>query len=180
MLRDARLSPDGSLRYWLRREWDIGCRIVVFIMLNPSWGDAKIDDATIKRCIAFARAWGYDGLRIVNLCSFRTHRPTEMYEYVLRTHSDPIAAGFDMKHVLDAIAHPDTALVVAAWGKVKPILEDRVRKISLAAEWMGRPLHAIQLNLDGSPAHPLYLRGDLSPIPFEVIKDHSIHELQSL
>lgn len=181
MLRDARLSRCKTFRLWLRREWDVGCRIVVFIMLNPSTGDDRIDDATIRRCIAFAQAWGYDGLRIVNLCSYRTPKPTEMYEYLLRTHRDPVAAGRDMKSIIEAIGRADTALVVAAWGKVKPILNDRVLNVSQAAAWMGKPLHAIQLNLDGSPAHPLYLRGDLKPIPFEVIsKDPTTHELQSL
>jgi hypothetical protein len=181
MLRDARLTSDGLYRLWLRREWDVGCRIVVFVMLNPSTGDGKVDDATIRRCIAFAQAWGYDGLRIVNLCSFRTPNPTVMYEHLLRTHRDPALSGRDMKAMIDAIARADTALVVAAWGKVRPILDDRVLHICEAASWMGKPMHALQLNLDGSPAHPLYLRGNLKPIPFEVTsKDRHNHELQSL
>jgi hypothetical protein len=181
MLRDARLTRDGVFRLWLRREWDIGGRVVVFIMLNPSIGDASLDDPTIRRCITFAQAWGYDGLRIVNLCSFRTHKPTVMYEYMLRTHRDPIANGRDMKAVIEAIGHPDTALVVAAWGKVHPILNERVLQVSQAAAWMGKPLHALQLNLDGSPAHPLYLRGNLKPVPFEVTpKDQHNNELKSL
>ena len=30
----------------------------------------------------------------------------------------------------------------------------------------GRKLHALKLNKDGTPAHPLYLRGDLKPTPW--------------
>jgi hypothetical protein len=34
-------------------------RVVAFIMLNPSTADETLNDPTIRRCIGFARAWGF-------------------------------------------------------------------------------------------------------------------------
>jgi hypothetical protein len=52
-------------------------------------------------------------------------------------------------------------LVVAAWGRNGAHLGrgDVVRA-------MLPNLHALAVNRDGSPAHPLYLHGDLRPVPF--------------
>jgi hypothetical protein len=55
----AVLSPCGTYRYQLRRQLARGGRPaagppLVFLMLNPSTADAVTDDATIRRCRAFA------------------------------------------------------------------------------------------------------------------------------
>ena len=67
MKRDASFSEDRKYRYVLDREWDESGKLVTFIMLNPSNADEVVDDRTIKRCITFAKEWGYGRLRVVNL-----------------------------------------------------------------------------------------------------------------
>lgn len=62
----AVLSDDGQYRYQLERTWGFG-DAVTFVMLNPSTADARKDDPTIRRCLSYARSWGYDGIRVVNL-----------------------------------------------------------------------------------------------------------------
>ena len=49
-------------------------------MLNPSTADDKEDDNTIIRCINFANDWGYGGLMVGNLFTYRTTYPKELFK----------------------------------------------------------------------------------------------------
>lgn len=49
-------------------------------MLNPSTADENVDDPTIRRCINFAKDWGYGGMYVGNLFAFRTAYPKELKE----------------------------------------------------------------------------------------------------
>jgi Protein of unknown function (DUF1643) len=71
-------------RYVLWRTWDRHAPVVTFVMLNPSAADAGNDDPTIRRCVAFARGWGFGGVLVVNLVGCRTAQPV-----ALREASDP-------------------------------------------------------------------------------------------
>ena len=110
----AVVSQCGAYRWHLTRLVDIifqGDR-VLFIMLNPSTADAETDDLTLRRCIGYARAWGYGSLAVVNLFGLRTTDPRN-----LRDHADPVGPHND-KYVLAAIRSVDDAagLIVCAWG----------------------------------------------------------------
>lgn len=100
----AIISACGKYRYKLWREWrsgktdqwemwtdDVGAPVLdgagvqlgepkscVFAMLNPSTADAEMDDPTIRRCVAFAKAWGYDRMEVVNLFAWRATDPKEV------------------------------------------------------------------------------------------------------
>lgn len=162
MYRSAKLSDDLMHRWVLERVWN-PCptqRICVFAMLNPSTADADVDDPTVLRCVAFARYWGYDGIRVVNLVSFRATQPEHMYAWFIQ---QPMAVLDTHAAAAYAIcAARDTAKVVVAHGRLHDSMRGHMlrtmRKISTV-----RNLHAIKLNKDGSPAHPLYLKGDLTP-----------------
>jgi len=78
MISDAKLSVCRKYRYALWRIWDKSKPIVLFISLNPSTADEKEDDPTIRRCIGFAKSWGYGGLCMANLFAYRTKSPSEM------------------------------------------------------------------------------------------------------
>ena len=68
-------------RYWLSRplrEPNSTDNAVAFVMLNPSTADAWEDDATIRRCVGFAEAWGHDILIVVNLYAYRATDPKKL------------------------------------------------------------------------------------------------------
>ncbi|TCI67849.1 DUF1643 domain-containing protein [Exiguobacterium sp. SH0S7] len=51
-----------------------------FVMLNPSQGNQGQDDRTLQRCISFAKTWGYDGIKVVNLFAFILTDPCKLKE----------------------------------------------------------------------------------------------------
>lgn len=73
----ARFSLCRRYRYDLWRRWDISKGYAMFIGLNPSTADKTADDPTIRRCIGFARSWGYGALCMTNLFAFRATDPRQ-------------------------------------------------------------------------------------------------------
>lgn len=155
--RGALISECGRYRYHLSRRWT-DAPAVVFAMLNPSTADGLDDDATIRRCMAFARAWQLGGIEVVNLFAWRARDPGEL----LQT-ADPVGPDNDahIDRVTWAAAREDRP-VVAAWGNRAPA--GRVEQV-MALQGMRR-LSALAVTRHGAPAHPLYLPGDLRPVPY--------------
>ena len=60
--RSAVISADQAYRYTLWRRWSDGNNFVQFIGLNPSTADETKDDNTIRKCVKFAKLWGFDAL----------------------------------------------------------------------------------------------------------------------
>lgn len=164
MITSAALSSCGTFRWELERIWGFYGRICVFVMLNPSTADAILDDPTIRRCIAFAKYWGYDGIRVVNLVAFRATRPTDMLVWFLTRSQEELTE--HMRLAVTATRQSDVAKVVCAFGRVPPVMQAHAERVCRHIK-LWRNLHAIKLNKDGSPAHPLYLRGDLVPVLYQ-------------
>lgn len=149
----AIFSQCGRYRYALGRIWDSHSQHVAFVGLNPSTADERVDDPTIRRCIAFARAWGFGGIQVLNLFAYRATRPADML-----CQQDPV--GPDNDHHLATRAR-SAALVVAAWGTLGTHLaRDRAVRALLPN------LHCLRLTKHGHPAHPLYLPAHLRPVPW--------------
>jgi hypothetical protein len=168
--RKTEFSPCRKWRYTLWRSWAIedltgfensaethAHEYVQFIGLNPSTADEVKDDPTIRRCIGFAKAWGYGALCMTNIFAFRATDPE-----VMKLESDPVGMGNDT-YILNCAKQ--AGIVVAAWGThgSHNDREDWVKKMFFDC---GIKLHHLGLNSDGSPKHPLYLRKDLKPTPF--------------
>ena len=75
---EAMLSVDRKYRYVLTRTWDETLSNIMFVGLNPSTADETTDDPTIRRCINFAKSWGYGGLYMVNLFAYRSTNPNNI------------------------------------------------------------------------------------------------------
>lgn len=149
----AMLSPCLKYRYRLSRNWDDGPE-VCWVMLNPSTADASQDDPTIRRCLAFTRAWGYAGLHVVNLFAFRATDRRELRKVLL-----PVGMDND-RHIAEVAKR--CPLIVGAWGNDGGYL-GRAGQVRELLTTHGLTLHALRITKAGEPEHPLYLPGDLRP-----------------
>jgi len=156
----ATFSPCKRYRYLLA--WPTGLdndRYVLFILANPSTATAEQTDATVARCIAYAKRWGYGWCRVVNVRAWRETNPKLVP-------ADPLAISEPGEPALNddtiQVQAMRAALVVAGWGKLGGARGPQVLAYLRAA---GVTPHALKLNKDGAPAHPLYLRGDARPVP---------------
>lgn len=160
----AEFSDDGKYRFRLWRIWATGGRRVTWVMLNPSKANAMQDDPTLRRCIHFSRAWGFDCLDVVNLFAYVSSDPAE-----LDSVSDPI--GYLNGDALE-YAGRHSEMIVCAWGN-HPMAKKRGVHVARGLTSLGNKLWSLGLTLDGSPMHPL-ARGkhripdDAKPQPFEV------------
>ncbi len=157
--KDAVLSEDGRYRYLLSRRWGDG-PTVLFAMLNPSTADADVDDPTIRRCMGFARTWGFHGIYVWNIYAYRATDPNKL-DRVL----DPVGVGIEVP-LCGVLENPacGVARIVAAWG-AKPNRGKytwRERSVLYGALWE-RDIHVLGLTKAGHPRHPLYVKGDTEP-----------------
>lgn len=162
--RDAAFSPDGRYRWTLSRNWDIDrfeshCG---WIMLNPSTADAAKDDPTIRRCMGYAKRWGFAGIHVMNLFAIRATEPAD-----LRKAKNPIAprGRLDEHDALLLNFIGACPLIIAAWGTHGDYLDRGKQVVDLLAA-RSIPLHCLRVSQNGHPCHPLYLPGDLTPTPF--------------
>lgn len=153
--RTAVISSCGTYRYVLTRRWADG-PFLVFVMLNPSTADAAKDDPTIRKCIGFAKRYGYSAIAVVNLFALRSTDPS-----ALRTHSAPV--GPDNDAWIEQATRDPFSRVLAAWGANAKHHEQRVRDV---ARIVRRPMMALSITGDGHPGHPLMLSYDRSPQPW--------------
>ena len=148
----AVFSDCRKYRYALWRIWNEHMPIAMIIGLNPSTADQTRNDPTITRCINFSRSWGYGGVCVTNLFGFRATAPTK-----LKAHHDPIGKEND------AWVHEmakGAAITVAAWGNHGKFLNRSLELLPSLEQ-----LHCIKMNKSGEPAHPLYLKAELKPVP---------------
>lgn len=156
-LGSALFDARRHYRYALARTWQPGDARVAFIMLNPSGADASRDDPTIRRCMGFARAWGFGGVDVVNLFAARTPHPA-----LLRRRRRPVGPDND-RHLLRVCRA--AGLVIAAWG-VHGAWQGRDRAVLSLLARAGLAPRCLGLTQDGHPRHPLYLPRRTQPEPF--------------
>lgn len=143
----AIFSDDRTYRYALFRTWDQSKTFVMFVGLNPSTADENTDDPTIRRCIGFAKDWGFGGICMTNLFAIRATDPK-----VMLAAADPIGGLNDFwLQTLSSCA----GQIVAAWG--------------VHGSHMGRdkyvfnrlpPMVCLGTTKHWHPRHPLYVRKD--------------------
>ena len=146
---DAVISACGRYRYLLRRTWDHKKPRALYVMLNPSTADARVDDATIRSCVRLASSLGYGSIEVVNVFAYRATNPDE-----LLTADDP-AGPENEWHVEAALGRCDVPIL--AWGAFPPAREasvyirNAIRARRPAAFCFGK-------TKSGAPKHPLYVK----------------------
>jgi hypothetical protein len=172
----AEFSADRVYRYELARIWDWSTPPVLFVGMNPSTADEDTDDPTIRRCVRFARDWGYGGLLMGNLFAFRATDPKALPGIDSRPCVNAIGErgpwergcreNVNDKHLRRMAER--AGLVVAAWGAIKAPYgwdgrAECVRELLM-------PMHALGLTKDGHPRHPLYVKASTCPIPLPTLE----------
>lgn len=142
-------------RYVLRRVWDDLLPAAMFVMMNPSVADVHVDDPTVARCQTFARRWGCGSLYVVNTFAYRA---TDQRQLLVA--ANPVGPEND-RHIL-AMAQL-SEIIVLAYGKPHKRLRQRGVDVCSMLKRHGYLVHALKLNADGTPRHPLYVSGDLKP-----------------
>ncbi len=171
----AMFSACGRYRWWLERRWDSAGPTLLFIGLNPSRADAERDDPTLRRLQAFARAWGYGGLEVINLFARISASPA-----VLRRSADPVGTENDrwLEQRLRMLqAGPAGGAIWLGWGnggvwrgrdqQVLALLASAAASEAASASGSGPPgcpWLALGLTAAGQPRHPLYVPGDARPL----------------
>jgi len=152
--KSAVISECGRYRYLLSRIWDAKAGRVLFVGLNPSTADAERDDPTVRRCVAFARSWGYGGILIANLFALRSKNPK-----LLLNVRDPIGPENDG---WIGWSSSSATLVIVAWGTWGDRF-DRGKQVQRVLPGA----HCLGVTKDGAPRHPLYMPAGVRPSPFE-------------
>jgi hypothetical protein len=146
----AHFSPCRRYRFALWRRWADGPQ-VLFVMLNPSTADETENDPTIRRCIGFARSWGFSAVAVGNLFAFRTPSPV-----LLRAASEPVGNDNDDWLLL---MRAESELAVAGWGN-----HGRYLGRSGAVRASLTRFHILGITKLGEPRHPLYLSAQAKPV----------------
>jgi hypothetical protein len=150
--RKTIISSCRQYRYCLWREWDTGNRsYAMFIGLNPSTADEVKDDPTIRRCMNFAKRWGYGALCMVNLFAYRETEPR-----IMKIHPEPI--GIENDERLVELAN-GAGIVIAAWGANGKHLQRDQEVMRL----LKGKLYCLGKTISGHPKHPLYLKSNIKP-----------------
>jgi hypothetical protein len=127
-------------------------RIAAFVLANPSTATPDKLDPTLTRCREYARRWGFGWLWVVNVRAWRETDPEKVP-------ADPQAIGPENSTSI-VRACLSSELVVCGWGNLAGTLGPQTLQLIRISETVP---HALKLNKDGSPAHPLYLRSDAVP-----------------
>lgn len=175
MNKETIFSACRKYRYTLWRAWPVedmlvgensaetrAHKFVQFIGLNPSTADEIKDDNTIRRCIGYSKSWGYGAMCMTNLFGFRATNPADMMN---NAGEAPHFSRENAQWIADVAQ--EAGLVVCAWGNHGAHLS-RGRKVlaHLRVEMKLQPYH-LGMTSAGHPKHPLYLKKDLKPIPFQ-------------
>jgi hypothetical protein len=154
----AIFDVSGRYRYSLWRAWSNDFPRMVFILLNPSTADEVKNDPTNRRCIGFARTWGFGSVEVVNLFAHRATDYRELFKV-----SDPVGEE-NNRFLVQAVERSST--VVVGWVARGRLLGRDQEVLRLLADRKG--VYCLGLTKDGLPRHPLYVRRDSVLVPYYV------------
>lgn len=159
VISEAIYSPCRQYRYVLHRRWGEADRAIMFIMLNPSTATEQVDDPTVRKCRTYASRWGYNHLIVGNIMAYRATDPGQLSRIY-----DPV--GPENHQILSKIFTFYQPMLICAWGRVtRKLAHAETAMCALLRDLHAQP-HALRVNANGSPGHPLYLSLDAKPVPW--------------
>jgi hypothetical protein len=148
----ATFSICRKYRFVLWRIWDDSKPKIMFIGLNPSTANENSDDPTIRRVKNFANSWGYGGVFMLNIFTYVTAYPEE-----LKKCDNPLFLAD--KYLNEYAAKTDK--IIFAWGSNVEASQRGIEVIHMFPEG-----YVLDVNKNGSPKHPLYVKGDTIPFKY--------------
>ena len=118
-------------------------------MLNPSIGNEKIDDPTIRRLLSFTRKFDYGGFFVGNLFTYITPNPKILDTSIGLTNKN-------LNILTNLVSKVDK--VVYAWGNY-------IEEPNELKTFISNPM-CFGKNINGTPKHPLYLPSDSKLLNF--------------
>lgn len=171
-LMAAAFSDDGAHRYYLSRRLSAAPGILLSIGLNPSTATHEVDDNTIRKESKLTRALGFGLYEKVNLFGFRSTNPRGLLT-IENPWGDPDNLGAIIGCARSA------SIVLCAWGHypspraLSMIVLARAAAVVRSLKTEGIKMHVLALTKDGYPRHPLYLRDDVRPVPWDVAMEYA-------
>jgi hypothetical protein len=161
VMSGAVISDCLTYRYRLWRRWSEGSR-VVFVMLNPSTASAAVDDPTIRKCVGFAKRYGYGALEVVNLFAYRATDPADLRQagFLIGPENDD--------HIRAACS--ETTQAICAWGANvdTDVARHRAQHVHELLTSLAMQPMALGFTKSGQPSHPLMLPYDRPLQPWAV------------
>ncbi|MAX61523.1 MAG: hypothetical protein CMK46_07130 [Porticoccus sp.] len=163
---EAVFSDCERYRYLLSRRWSDEPKAVLLAM-NPSTATEVQNDPTIERFMRRVGLWNsagadYGAVSVVNVFAWRE---TDSKQLPKR-----IAEGRDIvgRHNDTAIteACTDAGIVICGWGQPGNLM-GRGPAVMQMLRRQGIRLHALAINADGTPKHPLYIGYAATPVEIE-------------
>jgi hypothetical protein len=130
----------------------------MFIGLNPSIADHRQDDPTIRRCVGFAKGFGYGGFEMLNVFGFRSTDPAG-----LETAKDPVGP-LNITAILSAAQRCGVCIV--GWGALyrrwRTVLDFDRRTLAMLGMVLNSGFHpqvyCLGVTKEGFPRHPLFVK----------------------
>lgn len=174
--RVATYSQDMDHRFSLLIVWEPGSGdwqptrpIIQFVGLNPSTADHLKNDPTVAKLCRFAKRWGYPGMLMTNIFSYRSTDPKGML-----CQDIPVIVE-ENNRALTGVGLPTIAKVVCCWGahgkhKQQGFIVTGTLRNHYPDERCGTHIEAFVLNKDGEPKHPLYLPDNSETHPLSLLE----------
>lgn len=142
-------------RYMLCRRWnEHDGSYFVICMLNPSTATAERSDPTVRRCIVFAKTFGFGGLLVLNMFAHRSTDPDGLLE-----EDDPVGDHNEAAIRAGIGLAMHNGKFIAAWGSHSAAKLRNNMVVNMARK-KGCVVHCLGTTKDGYPRHPLYVLED--------------------
>ena len=163
MKSNALFSKCGSYRWKLSRLISESKTELIFIGLNPSYGDSERNDQTLIRIINFAQSWGFGRVYVINLFARITTRPE-----ILRYCDDPVGSENDLileRNIRYWLAN-DLCKLWIGWGVNGKLMNRDKKVLEKIKNKDSKEPYAIGITKKGCPRHPLYVGKNKKLLPF--------------
>jgi len=152
----ATFSWCNKYRYHLWRRWGEG-KVLTYLMCNPSKSDVFSTDPIMRKCLFYAKKYGYAGVDLLGIFALMSAKIKGLEV------DDPVGA--DNDEFIKAVRGD----VCFAWGKVGSRVKHQRDRPYRVIKMIDESVNVMCLGVtkDGNPKHPCYLSHGCEFVPFD-------------